>query len=173
MDRIAARKLTLPEAGAGSQVALRFEVDDGLMTKTKKLLGAAAFSLALAGGGAAGALLGTPSLSVAQEESDEPTTSDDSRRPWRHERGERLSVAAEALGISADELRAALEDGKTIAQVAEEQGVDIDTVIDALVTEVTENVRERITAMVNGEGPRPGHFRHHRGPAGGGEESAA
>ena len=37
------------------------------MPMNRKLLGAAAFSLALAGGGAAGAILGTPNLTLAQD----------------------------------------------------------------------------------------------------------
>ena len=42
-------------------------------------------------------------------------------------------AAAEALGISEDELWEALDGGKTIAQLAEAKGVDVQTVIDAMV----------------------------------------
>jgi uncharacterized protein YidB (DUF937 family) len=62
-------------------------------------------------------------------------------------RGHGLETAAEAIGITAEELRAALEDGQTVAEVAEANGVDAQTVIDALVAEAT----ERITAFVNGD----------------------
>lgn len=154
------------------------------MPTNRKLLGAAAFSLALAGGGAAGALLGTPSLSGAQDGTEETTsttdgTTDDQARPGRFEhRGEALAAAAEAIGITADELRTALQDGQSIAQVAEAEGVDLQTVIDALVANGTERLEEaiaelpdRMTELVNREGlpdrgrpGRPGGF-HPGGPA--------
>ena len=93
----------------------------------------------------------------------------------------RLDAAAEAIGITTDELRTALEDGSTIAEVAEAHGVDVQTVIDAMVAEATTQIDaavadgkldaaraeemkatlvERITAHVNGERPA-------RGPGGG------
>jgi prolyl-tRNA editing enzyme YbaK/EbsC (Cys-tRNA(Pro) deacylase) len=58
-----------------------------------------------------------------------------------------IRTAAEAIGIDAGELRAALRDGQTIAQVAEANGVDPQDVIDALVARST----ERITKVVNGD----------------------
>jgi hypothetical protein len=145
------------------------------MPLNRKLLGAAAFSLALAGGGAAGAVLGTPNFSGAQDDStstevDDSTTS---RRegPFAH-RGEGLSVAADALGISVEELRSALQAGSSIAQVAETQGVDLEVVIDALVEQARERLAEleaalpdRVTALVNREGWGD---RHGPGPRGGG-----
>jgi uncharacterized protein YidB (DUF937 family) len=66
------------------------------------------------------------------------------RRPRR---AAAIRTAAEAIGIDADELRAALRDGQTIAQVAEANGVDPQDVIDALVAHAT----ERITKVVNGD----------------------
>ena len=101
------------------------------MPMNRKLLGAAAFSLALAGGGAAGALLGTPNLTLAQDGETETTTesapADDAGRPgFGHHGGEQLSVAAEAIGITEEELRAALEDGQTIAEVATANGVEVE-----------------------------------------------
>jgi hypothetical protein len=139
------------------------------MPTNRKLLGAAAFSLALAGGGVAGALLGTPGLSGAQDDGSsttEDTTTADTEAGRLGHRGERLATAAEALGISEDELRAALEDGQSIAQVAEAQGVDIQVVIDALVAAATEHLEEleaslpdRMTELVNKEG-----WGDHEGP---------
>lgn len=151
----------------------------------KKLI-AAAMVAALAGGGVAGAALGTPVLSVAQEGDDTTTTvepGDDTEgdRPgFEFGRGHGpfgvvidLEAAAEALGISEDDLRAALEDGQTIAEVAEAQGVDVQEVIDAMVAAANENIDEavaelrdelpdRITDLVNegfpeGRGPGGGH----------------
>ena len=43
-----------------------------------------------------------------------------------------LDAAAEALGISLDELRADLREGKTLAEVAGEQGIDVQQVVDGL-----------------------------------------
>jgi len=163
----------------------------------KKLLGAAALSASLLGGGVAGALLGAPLVSFAQESDDSTTTTadpnDESVDPAEGPRFARhggchykpdLAVAAEVLGVSEDELRDALEDGQSIADVAEEQGVDVQDVIDALVADATahidddvadgdldaeraaalkENLPERIADLVN----REGGLRHH-GPGPGG-----
>jgi hypothetical protein len=56
-----------------------------------------------------------------------------------------LEAAAEALGITEDELRAALADGSTLADVAEEQGVARDTLVDALVAAATERLDQAVT----------------------------
>ena len=53
-------------------------------------------------------------------------------------------AAAEALGISTDELREALRDGATIAEVAALQGVDVQSVIDAMVAEAEERIAEAV-----------------------------
>ena len=55
-----------------------------------------------------------------------------------------VEAAAEALGISADDLRDQLRDDKTIADVAEERGVDVRTVIDAMVADATERIDQRV-----------------------------
>lgn len=143
------------------------------MTPNRKLLGAAAFSLALAGGGVAGALLGTPSLSRAQHETDQSTEAADAPGERLGHHGEDLGTAAEALGMTEEALRSALQDGKSIAQVAEEEGVEVQTVIDALVAAGTERLQEleaslpeRVTELVNrvGWGEHAGRGRgHHRG----------
>jgi hypothetical protein len=57
-----------------------------------------------------------------------------------------LDAAATALGLTVDELRTELEDGSTLASIATEQGVDVQTVIDALVAEATTRLSERVTA---------------------------
>ena len=61
-------------------------------------------------------------------------------------RGVRLGMeaAAEALGMSTEDLRTALRDGRTMAEVAEAQGVEVQTVIDALIAEVDEHLDERV-----------------------------
>ncbi|MGK5171706.1 hypothetical protein [Geodermatophilus sp. CPCC 205761] len=56
-----------------------------------------------------------------------------------------LGTAATALGLTEDELRTALQaDGATLATVAEDRGVAVDT----LVTALTEAAQERIAAAV-------------------------
>jgi polyhydroxyalkanoate synthesis regulator phasin len=87
-----------------------------------------------------------------------------------------FSTLADSLGIDEDELRSELSDGKTIADIAEEQGVDVQDVIDDIVAaqrerldeavadgdltqdeadEILANAEERVTAFVNGERPDP------------------
>ena len=61
-------------------------------------------------------------------------------------RGPGIEVVATALGITTDELHTALEGGQTIAQVAADQGVDVQTVIDAMVAEAQTRIAERVTA---------------------------
>jgi transposase-like protein len=55
-----------------------------------------------------------------------------------------IEVAADAIGIEADDLVAALRDGQTIAEVAEANGVEPSVVVDAIVAAQ----RERLTAAV-------------------------
>lgn len=94
--------------------------------------------------------------------------------------GEDLSVVAKAIGISDSDLLSALQNGKSIADVAKSKNVAVQTVIDALVaSEKTEvqsmvtagritqaqadtmiaNLTQRVTAMVNGTLPGPGFGR--------------
>ncbi|MFZ4669292.1 MAG: hypothetical protein ACOYML_08335 [Microthrixaceae bacterium] len=94
-----------------------------------------------------------------------------------HGRRPGLAAAAKALNVTEDELRTALQGGKTLAQVAQEKGVDVQVVIDALVNEARTHfadevkngeltqeqadqrlakVTERITDMVNNGGPKGG-----------------
>ena len=87
-----------------------------------------------------------------------------------------LDAAATAIGIDEDELRAALRDGQTIAEVAEANGVDVQVVIDAMVAAAQErideaiadadgrsaDVTERITELVNEGFPQRGERRDHK-----------
>ena len=68
-------------------------------------------------------------------------------------RQEMLTSAAEAIGITADELKTAIEGGQTIAQVAEANGKTVQSVIDALVAQASADLTQRITDMVNGVKP--------------------
>lgn len=55
-----------------------------------------------------------------------------------------LQEAAAALGLDTDALREALRDGRSIADVAAEQGVDLQGVIDALVAAAEERLDEAV-----------------------------
>jgi len=56
------------------------------------------------------------------------------------------TVLEDTLGMTREEIRAGLEAGKSIADLAKEKGIDVQKVIDALVAEA----RTKITDMVNG-----------------------
>jgi hypothetical protein len=90
--------------------------------------------------------------------------------------GAELEAAAEFLGLTEAELRTALEDGQTLAEVAEAEGKSVAGLVDAMLAAATEELEqavedgrlteaqkneilatleERITDKVNGElGPR-------------------
>lgn len=93
-------------------------------------------------------------------------------RPFLRHRIALLDTAAEAIGIEPAELREALRNGQTIAQVSQANDVDPQRVVDALVAEHNEhldeavangrltqeqaderkaNAEERFTDLVNGE----------------------
>ena len=114
-----------------------------------------------------------------------------------------LDAAAKALGMTADELRTALQGGKSLADVAQAKGVDPAKVVDALVAElkahldsevasgehtraeadrILADARTRITDFVNGKapaggpgfgGPGPGGFGGPGGPGGPGAPGGA
>jgi ribosomal protein S20 len=60
------------------------------------------------------------------------------------EHGPKLDAAAKALNLSADDLRSKLKDGKTLAQVAKDQGVDVQKVIDAMVADATAHIDQQV-----------------------------
>ena len=86
--------------------------------------------------------------SISQEQADEvATTLGDSGfgGHWGHGGWHGLDAAAEALGMTEDELRTALEaEGATLAKVAEEKGVAVDTLVDALVTAQREGIAKAV-----------------------------
>jgi uncharacterized protein (DUF433 family) len=55
-----------------------------------------------------------------------------------------LEIMAEALGMTVDDLREALADGQTIAELAEAQGVALEDVADALVAAHTERLQQAV-----------------------------
>lgn len=60
-------------------------------------------------------------------------------------RGAGLDVAASTIGVTVDELRAALESGQSIADVANAHGVDPQTVIDAMVADAKTHLADEVT----------------------------
>jgi hypothetical protein len=120
---------------------------------SRKIIGAAAMTAALAAGGLVGASLGNPGVSGAQDDTTTTTTAPADQgtdagadHEGRGGRGVDLSAAATALGITEDELRTALQDGKSLADVAADQGVDKQKVIDALVAAAKERLAAAVTA---------------------------
>jgi hypothetical protein len=61
-------------------------------------------------------------------------------------RGAGLETVATTLGLTADEVRTAIEGGQTIAQLAEANGKTAQDVIDALVAEVKTHLDEEVAA---------------------------
>jgi len=142
--------------------------------RASRVLAATAVAATLAGG----SVLGATAVAGAQTGGDRPPAEAD-RAPDGH--GPGLDAAAQALGVSADDLRLKLEGGATIAQVAQQQGVDVQTVINAMVADATAhidqavqqgrltadqanqrkaNLHDRITRLVN-EGRPKGEGRGH------------
>jgi hypothetical protein len=95
----------------------------------------------------------------------------------------KLEAAAEYLGMTQAQLQEALEDGKTLAQVAKDKGKSVDGLVDALVEgaeqklqdaveagrlteaekrEMLDGLRDRITDLVNGRFPRLPRPQFHR-----------
>jgi hypothetical protein len=121
----------------------------------KKILSTMAIATGLTGAAFAGGMA-VSSIASAQDEappSTEQPAPDESapedapegcRGP--HRGGPGLEAAADAIGISVEDLRAALVDGETLAQVAEANGVDVQVVIDAMVADAQEHLAEKVAA---------------------------
>ena len=131
---------------------------------SRKFFAPLVVAAAVAAGGVGGALIGVPALSSASET---PSSQSPPAATAAPARSGALAAAAAALGISVKDLAKDLKDGKTIAQVAQEQSVDLNQVIDAMVTKAVANGRdeakakEAITKFVNegGQGHGKGHPR--------------
>jgi hypothetical protein len=153
-----------PDRGAIVTNALKTLVDNGTITQVQSDAVAAALQAAAPQGGQGGqGGHGGPQGDHAGGPSGQPGG-----------RGQNLDIAATALGITAADLKTALDGGQNIAQVAASKGVDVQKVIDALVADYStkENAevatgdhtqaevdakiveaKTRITDMVNGKAP--------------------
>lgn len=76
------------------------------------------------------------------EESDTVDGEPDGRRG--HRGGCNLEAAAQAIGIDEAELRSAVQDGQSIADVAEANDVEVDVVIDAMVEAKADHISEKV-----------------------------
>ncbi len=59
--------------------------------------------------------------------------------------GAGMETIAEQLGMGGDELREQLRDGKTIAELASEKGVELQAIIDAVMDDARERMAEEVT----------------------------
>ena len=124
---------------------------------TRFRLGVAAAALT---GCAFGAVALGPVLAGAQESGDDTTTTVPSEDGATDETAARedcgpggrhpalragFEAAAEAIGIEPSALRDALQDGQTIAEVAEANGVDPADVIAAMVADAQERIAQAVT----------------------------
>jgi len=125
----------------------------------KKAMFAALSAGAIAGTGA-GLILGVPGLTSAANDTTESSTdvlsaatidlnadgADSHHGGHKGGRGKFASpeTLAEVLGIDVETLRAEFAAGKSIADIASEQGIEIETVVDALVAEVETHLDEHV-----------------------------
>lgn len=91
-------------------------------------------------------LVGAIGASVAYAQDDTPPTPFDGRGPKDGHglRGAVLGAAADALDMTTDELKSALQGGQTLEQIADQAGVDIETVKSAMDAARDEEIRARI-----------------------------
>ena len=96
------------------------------------------------------------------------TAADDAEHEAREaQRTADFEALAALLKLDADALHTRLEAGETLKQVATAQGVDVQAVIDLMVTQATARIRTDITDMVNNGRPeRGGRGPEGRGPRG-------
>jgi uncharacterized protein YidB (DUF937 family) len=57
---------------------------------------------------------------------------------------EMQGIIADTLGLSTEELQSELESGKTVAQLAEEKGVSVDAVVDAITAKINESIDQAV-----------------------------
>lgn len=104
-------------------------------------------------GGIAGAVIGVPGLSGAST-TNSPKNTASPNAPAGKPGAAVLDAVAKALNMTPADLKQQLSDGKTtIADIAKQRNVDINTVIDAIVGVA----RSRAEQFVNNPLPRPKH----------------
>jgi uncharacterized protein (DUF433 family) len=145
----------------------------------RRMIAAGVVAAAVAAGGVAGAMIGIPGLSSASSSASLSSSAGGSGgsggsggthfpgragfAPGLGARKDLLDAAAKSLHLSTEQLLQKLSDGKTtIADIAKDQKVDVQTVIDAM--EAVAN--SDISNFVNNPLPAFGHF-HAKGALGG------
>jgi hypothetical protein len=103
--------------------------------KLTTLASIALAAVTVVGGGAAGAVLLVPDAARAE---DPPAAAGDCPAP--------VAAQADAIGIPVEDLRAALRDGRTLAEVAEANSVDPQVVVDAMVARGTARLDAAVAA---------------------------
>ena len=99
---------------------------------------------------------GVVATTYAQDQTQEPSTSQGVAQPGRPGgrhggmggfgmHGAALATLATTLNLSEADLQTALQAGKSIADIATEQGVALDTVVEAIVTEQTAKFAQAVT----------------------------
>ena len=92
---------------------------------------------------------------ITQAQADEILAALDAARPAHgpgrvHGRGfAKLDAAAKVLGMTVEDLRSALEGGKSLAAVAQEKGIDVAKVVDALVAEFKAHLDEEVSSGIH------------------------
>jgi hypothetical protein len=107
------------------------------MSTTRKLL-AATTAAAVLSLGAAGTAFAQGDDGKVQD----PPAAKEHRRVRRGAIRTALEAAAGAIGVTRAELKAALDGGSTIADLAESKGVEVQTVVDAIVDALNAKVDE-------------------------------
>jgi hypothetical protein len=77
-------------------------------------------------------------------DAEQPAEGEGDRGARGERRAERAQATADLLGIEVDALRAAFEEGQTLAQIAEANGVDVQAIIDAKVDAKTERINAAV-----------------------------
>ena len=89
---------------------------------------------------------------ITQAQADAVIAALKAEMPQRGERGRGgkggagIEIAAQALGMTADELHTALKGGQTLAQVAESKGVNVQVIVDALVASATNHINQKVAS---------------------------
>ncbi|WP_439563570.1 hypothetical protein [Microcella sp.] len=101
-----------------------------------------AFGLALA----PTAMAAVPSAGAMTSATSDAAGAQERGREGHGSRGERpgLETVMTVLDLTEDELKAARDAGTTLAELAEQQGVQVSTLIDALVAEAQEHLAEHV-----------------------------
>lgn len=85
---------------------------------------------------------------LTQAQADAVTTALEEAGPARgrgpHGRAFVGDAVSDTLGLTGEEIRSRLADGKSLADIAADEGIDVQSLIDAIVAEITEHVNEEV-----------------------------